>query len=135
MRLLEGGEVDVALEDRHRPAGEVDVEILADVDLELAAVEAHGHRGVAAAQDVGDRGAARAGPAGLGLPHAALEDPRTDRGRVDLRVPRDVRAARELRVALDRRPDSLEVERGELVGARDAEDGLRVANRQVLEAR
>ena len=49
--------------DRHRPAGQVDVEVLPHLDLELAAVEPDRDRRVAAAQDVGDGRAARAGAA------------------------------------------------------------------------
>ena len=52
---------------------------LVDVDLELAAVEPHGDRRVAAAQRERDRRAARAGARRLRLPDAALEDPRADR--------------------------------------------------------
>src|SRR3712207_6863284 len=46
------------------------------VDDQLAAVELDGHRGVAAAQDVGDRGAGGPGAARHRLAHAALEDAR-----------------------------------------------------------
>ena len=68
-----------------------------DLDLELAAVEAHGHRAVAAAQHVGDGGAARAGARGQRLPHPALEDPRADRARPSSRVEGDVGAVGEER--------------------------------------
>src|SRR5215207_338536 len=98
-------------EDRDGPAGEVDVEVLADVDLELAAVEHDGHRRVAPAQDVGDRRPAGAGPRRGRLPHAALEDPGADPARGQLGEPRDVRAPRELRIVLDRGADGRDVER------------------------
>src|SRR4051794_12471034 len=51
-----------------RPAGQVDVQVVGDVDLELAAVQADGDGRVAALERVGDGGAARAGARGHGLP-------------------------------------------------------------------
>ena len=47
-----------------------------DLDGQLAAVELDRDRARRAAQERGDRGAARAGPGGERLPHPALEDPR-----------------------------------------------------------
>ena len=73
------------------------MEVLPDVDLELPAVEPDRDRRVAAAQDVGDGGAAGAGARGGGLPRPALEDPRADDARLELGEPRDVRAVREQR--------------------------------------
>jgi hypothetical protein len=109
------------------------VEVLADLDLELAAVERDRDGRVAAAQDVGDGRAARAGAARRGLPHPALEDPRTDGGVVECREPGDVGAVGELRVALDRRADGGEVEGLEGGRVGDVDRGLRVADHEVLE--
>ena len=120
-------------EDRHRPARQVDVEVLPDLDLELAAVELDRDRRVAAAQDVGDGRAARAGAAGGGLADPALEDPRADGGVVERGEPRDVGALRELRVGLDRRADGGEVERLEGGRVGDVDRRLRVADDEVLE--
>ena len=64
---------------------------------------------------------------------AALEDARADRSLAGLAPPRDVRAVRELRVVLDRRPDRRQVEGQELLEARHADRALRVADRDVLE--
>ena len=86
--------VELRREHRDRPARQVDVQVLADVDRQLPAVEMHRDGRVAAAQDVRDRGAGRAGPGGERLPHAALEDPRLDRVRPELRPPAHVRAVR-----------------------------------------
>src|SRR5215203_5523005 len=58
--------------DRPGPACQVDVQVLAHVHLELAAVERDGHGAVDAAQHGGDRGAGRAGARGHRLPHPAL---------------------------------------------------------------
>src|SRR3954449_5492954 len=82
---------ELAPEHRDGPAGQVDVQVVLDLDLERAAVEPHGHGAVAPAQDVGDGGAGRAGPRGHGPPHPALEDPRTDLAGADHRDERDVR--------------------------------------------
>src|SRR5580700_6411616 len=48
----------------HGPAGQVDVQILPHFDLELAPVEDHGDRRMAATEHVRDRGASRPGAAG-----------------------------------------------------------------------
>src|SRR3954447_26371384 len=56
------------------PAGQVDVQVVGDVDLKLAAVEADADGRVAPHQRVGEGGAACTGPRGHGLPHSALED-------------------------------------------------------------
>src|SRR3954451_23484802 len=55
------------------PAGQVDVQVIADVDLEVAAVEMDGNGAVEAAQDGGHRRAAGAGAGRHRLPHPALE--------------------------------------------------------------
>ena len=70
------------------------MQVLPDVDDELAAVELDGDRRVAAAQDVGDRGAGRAGAARHRLADAALEDARADAVGRELGPERDVRAVR-----------------------------------------
>src|SRR5436309_495497 len=77
------------------PSGQVHVEVLPHLDVELTAVEADGDRRVAAAQHVGDGGAAGAGAGRHRLADAALEDPCADDARLDLGVPADVRAVRE----------------------------------------
>src|SRR4051812_25944572 len=106
----------LAAADRDRPAGQVDVEVFADVDEQLAAAEDEGHRRVAAAQDVGDGRAGRAGPAGQRLPHPAFEDPRADAVGGQRGEERDVRAAgREELVVLDGRADGHQVEALQLV--------------------
>src|SRR3954466_4127033 len=46
--------------DGARPAGQVHVQVLADLHLEVAAVEVHRHRALAAAQHERDRGTRRA---------------------------------------------------------------------------
>ena len=110
------------------------MQVLPDVDRQLPAVEMHRDGRVAAAQDVRDRGAGRAGPGGERLPHAALEDPRLDRVRRELRPPAHVRAVGELRVVLDRRADGREVERLERASVGHADRRLRVADLDVLVA-
>src|SRR4051794_32094995 len=138
---LQGGELGLELRaqlaaaDRNRPAGQVDVEVLADVDEQLAAVEDDGHRRVAAAQHVGDRRTGRAGPARQRLPHPALEDPRADAVGAQRGEERDVGAGRrEQLVALDRGADGRQVEALELVARGDVDRALRVADEDLLEA-
>ena len=61
------------------PTGQLDVEIVADLDLELPTIELDHASGCSAAtQEGGHRGPAGAGPRGERLPHAALEDPGAD---------------------------------------------------------
>src|SRR4051812_14238381 len=67
--VAERGRVDAL-----RPAGECHVQVLPHLDLELAAVELHGHGARAAAEYVRDCGPAGAGARGEGLADAALED-------------------------------------------------------------
>src|SRR5690348_9347619 len=86
---------------RDRPAGQVDVQVVGDLDLELAPVEADSHGRVAATQDGGDGGAAGPGAGGERLPRAALEDAGTDHARLDLGPERHVGPVGEQRVALD----------------------------------
>ena len=94
----------------HGPAGQVDVQVLGHVHLQLAAVQPDGHGAVDPAQHRGHGGAGGAGARRHGLPHPALEDARADRG-VALAAPeRDVRAVREQLVALDRRAQLRQVE-------------------------
>src|SRR4051812_11284394 len=140
-RNLQGGELGLELRaqlaaaDRDRPAGQVDVQVLGDVDEQLAAVEDDGHRRVAAAQHVGDGRAGRAGPAGQRLPHPALEDPRADAVGGHRGEERHVRAAgREELVVLDGRADRREVEALELVAVGHVDRALGVADEDLLEA-
>src|SRR4051812_44151814 len=118
--------------DRARPAGEVNVQVLADVDLEIAAVEMDRDRAVAAAQRERHRGAGRAGARRQRLPHAALEDASGDLALGVAPPERHVRAVGEQLVRLDRRADEAEVDLLEAVAHLDR--ALRVADRDVLEA-
>src|ERR1700722_3485395 len=117
MQLLFELLADTPLEHRSRPACQVDVQILAHLDLQFAAVEHNGHgarpqrRLVCAG--VGHRRARRARARGERLPHTALEDPRADTAKpsgVELCEPRHVRAVGELRVAFDPRPAPRRIE-------------------------
>src|SRR3954453_13667785 len=92
MQLLDELSGQLAPEHRDRPAGQVDVQVLPHLDLELAAVEAHGHGRVAAAGDVGDGRAAGTRARGQGLAHATLEDAGADHAGLLLGVERDVGA-------------------------------------------
>src|SRR3954465_13372272 len=74
MQLLDELVGELAPVHRDRPAGQVDVQVVGDLDLELAAVEADGHGRVASLPGVGDGGAACARARGHRLPHPALED-------------------------------------------------------------
>src|SRR6185312_3835675 len=105
MQLLDELIGERAGEDRHRPAAQGNVEALPHLDLELAPVEDAGHRGFAAGQDVGHRGAGGAGPAGRGLADPTLEDPRADPMGIEDRVPGHVGAVGKQLVALDARAD------------------------------
>src|SRR6478609_1687648 len=84
MELLDEVLGELASEDRDGPAGQVHVQVLGDLDLQLTAVEHDGDGrevGIvapAAAQHVRDRGAGRAGAGGERLADAALEDARAD---------------------------------------------------------
>ena len=104
---------------------------LVDVDLQLAAVELDRDRRVAAAQHVGDRGAAGAGARGQRLPHPALEDPRADAVGRELGPERDVGAVGEARGGARSAGRS---RRGRAPRARsrvgDADRALRVADRR-----
>ena len=117
--------------DRARPAGEVDVKVLPDLDLELAAVERDEHWRVAAAQHVVHRRAAGTGAARHRLPDAALEHPRTQVTRLDLAPEADVGAVREEVARLDRLPELDDVELYELVDRVDVDRALRIADRRV----
>src|SRR5690348_13795517 len=64
MQLLDELGRELPPEHRERPAGQVDVKVLPHLDLELAAVEAHGDRRVAAGEHVGHGGPGRAGATG-----------------------------------------------------------------------
>src|SRR5207302_7539224 len=63
MELLEKAFGERAHEHGNRPAGDRDVELVPNLDLELSAVERHSHRGATAGEHVRDRGAGRACPA------------------------------------------------------------------------
>src|SRR3981081_4159986 len=82
MQLLFEIVAQATLEHRPRPARQIDPQILADLDLELAAVEHHGDASsvtiAVVLLNVCDRGTRRPGAGGQGLPHPALEDPRAD---------------------------------------------------------
>src|SRR5271169_5176424 len=89
-----------------RPACQAHAQILPHLHLELPAVQHHFYARSrfrrCSSESKGNRRAARAGARGQRLPHAALEDPRADArllaaDRLDLRVPRHVRAVGELR--------------------------------------
>src|SRR3954451_22375120 len=90
---------------RDGPTGQGHVQILVDLHLELPPVEAHRHRAVAAAQDVGDGGARGARAGGHGLPHPPLEDPRAHYPGRDLTGERHVGAVRKQLVVFDRGAD------------------------------
>src|SRR5688572_22032379 len=105
--------------DGHGPARQVDVQVLPHLDLEVAAVEVDGHRAVRAADDRGDRRAARAGARGHGLPHPALEYAGADLPLAVAAPEGDVRAVREELVALDGRPVAGQVELLEPLGDLD----------------
>src|SRR5450755_3495103 len=77
MQLLDQVVGELAPEHRDRPTAQVHVEVLPNLYLELSPLEHDRNGRVPAPKHVGDRGAGGAGPAGGGLPHAALEDPRT----------------------------------------------------------
>src|SRR4051794_24116469 len=123
-----------AREHRLGPAGEVDVEVLADVDDELAAVEVDRDRRVASAQHVGHGGPDRPGPRAQGLSRPALEDPGADRAGSPLGPERDVGAVGKARVDLDRRADRRQGERGERRLGGNADRELRGADRDFLAA-
>src|SRR5271167_1829609 len=74
MQLLEEFGAERRPIDGHGPAGEGQIQVLVELDEELAAVEAHGHRGATAAPDVRDRGPARAGARRQRLADPPLED-------------------------------------------------------------
>ena len=103
---------------------------LADLDLQLAAVELDRDRAGRAAQEGGDRGAAGARAGGERLPHPALEDPRPHPAAVDAQKETLVRFGNSS-LALDLRADRRQVELLELVA--DLDRALRVADRDVLE--
>ena len=138
-RLAQLGEqlaADLAAIDGHRPAGQVDVQRLVDVDLELAAVELHGDGRVAAAQREGDGGAARAR-----CPTTASPPPRARRsGRGSCAGP--VAVQNETFVRFGKRGSCSiggpSTRRGPAPPARPrpaiADRALRVADRDVLEA-
>ena len=127
---------DLAAEDRHGPARQVDVEVLADLDLELAAVELAPYRRVAAAQDVGDGRAARAGAARSVSPTPRSKIRARMVGVVEGGEPRDVGAVGELRVASRSGGRCAPRSRASSVGrVGDVDRRLRVADRQMLEAK
>src|SRR5205823_12199061 len=80
------------------------------------------------------RRAGGAGPAGRGLPHPALEDPRPDAPRLALGEPRHVGALGEQLVALDLGPNRRQVQGVQLVLVVDSNRALRVSDLDVLEA-
>src|SRR3954447_15059970 len=114
-----------------RPAGQDHLQVVSHLYLEVAPVEVHGNRALAALQDVGHGGAARAGARGHRLADAALEDPGCDRARAVRAPERDVGAVREQLAVLDRRPELGEVEPLEAVV--DLDGALEIADRHVLE--
>src|SRR5271169_5026826 len=65
-----------APEHRDRPARELDLKFVTDVDPKLAAVEHDRDRRAAPVEDIGHGGPGRPGAAGRGLPLSPLEDPR-----------------------------------------------------------
>src|SRR3954470_19661061 len=73
-----------------RPASQDHVQVLPHVHLEVAAVEMYGHRALAALQDIGHGGAARAGPGRHRLADAPLEDTGRDLARTVRAPERDV---------------------------------------------
>src|SRR4029079_12903806 len=124
---------ELARVERQGPAGELDVELRGDLDLELAPIEGAGRRARGAGEHRRDRRPARPGPRRERLPHPALEDPGADAITVDAEEG-DVGAVREQLAALDLGPDCGEVEPLELLGGIDGNRALRVADRDVLEA-
>src|SRR5206468_5458167 len=110
------------------PAGQVDVEVRAEEDVEPAAVEFDADSRRPAVEVVGDGGAGGARPRGERLPHPALEDPRADQAGLELGVPGDVGPPGKALVVLDRRADRREVERVEGIRANRT---LGVADRDV----
>ena len=103
----------------HRPAGQVDVQVLADLDLELAAVELHGHR-------ASRRRAARGRPRRRSrrCPRTASPPPRARRCARGSRRRLALGARTETFVRLGKSswcsiggPSALQVERLELVGS------------------
>src|ERR1700726_278959 len=140
MQLLCEVVAEAALEHGPRPACQVDAQVLPHLHLELAAVEDHRQTGAiglpAAVLDVGDRGAAGTRAGGQGLPHPALEDPRSYPRQavgLELRVPRHIGPVGELRVGFDGGADRRQVEYGELLGRLDVDGALWVADRDVAE--
>ena len=117
--------------DRLGGADQGDLELRADVDLELAAVEDHRDRALGAAQVGGDGGAGCARTRRERLPHPALEDPGPDPGGALPAPEADVGPVREDRRGFDRRSDRGEIEVLEAVDHLDR--ALRVADRDVLE--
>src|ERR1700722_3223515 len=115
----------------HRPTGQGHLQILPQPDFELAAVQAHDDPARPAAEMMRDGRAARPGARRQRLADAALEDAGPDHARLELAVPRDVGAVGEERVALDRGPDRIEVERIDVLAGDRA---LGVADRDVPEA-
>src|ERR1700753_2958566 len=87
--------------DRHRPAAEGNVQILLDLDGQLAAVEHDRDGGIAAVEHVCDGRPRRTGPARGGLSDPALEDPGANPIRGQCRVPGHVGAVGKLRMALE----------------------------------
>src|SRR5215211_954789 len=61
MKLLDEFRREHAAVHGHRPAGQVHVQVLPDLDLQVATVQVDGDRRVATAQDERDSSAARAG--------------------------------------------------------------------------
>src|SRR5947209_7083533 len=101
----------------HGPAGQLHIQLIVDLDLELTAVEADGHRRVSPAQDVGDGGTAGARARRQRLPHPALEDPRPDGVAARAghrREPGNVGPLWEEPAVLDLRSDRREIELVEL---------------------
>src|SRR5581483_6543442 len=123
----------LAREHRHRPARESDLELLGDLDAQLAAVEQDRDRRLAAVENVGHGRSGGAGAARRGLPHSALEDARTNAVARQRREPGDVGAVRKQLMALDLRPDSRQVDPSQLALVSDANRHLRVADLHVLE--
>ena len=116
----------------HRPAGQVHVQVLAHLDLELAAVEVDGDRAVERrAEPRRPRRRSRRCPTTSSRRRRARRSARVIPPS-DSRAPeRDVGAVREQLVALDRRADRRQVELLQPLG--DLDRALRVADRDVLE--
>src|SRR3954454_21906993 len=88
MQLLDEVGGELAPVHRDGPAGQVDVQVLLHLDLELAAIEPDRYRRLAAAQHVRHGCSDGSGPGGEGFPDTTLEDAGADDAGLDLRVER-----------------------------------------------